>query len=99
MYGSYQRHVRESARVQVQRTQGHAVDGSSVQKHSTGALYPRVIFAYETPNGMRWGVSGPMYEQPCALAGAVMRPSATSRSPVTLACTSSPPAGASGPKT
>jgi hypothetical protein len=39
--------------------QGHASDGSSVQKHSCGGLYPHVIFAQETIEGLRYGVVGP----------------------------------------
>ena len=42
--------------------QGHHADGSSVQKHSAGGLYPCVIYAQETPSGLRWGVISP--EQP-----------------------------------
>ena len=32
--------------------QGHLEDGSSVQKHSAGPLYPYVIFAQETATGI-----------------------------------------------
>lgn len=39
--------------------QGHASDGSSVQKHSCGGLYPYVIFAQESINGIAYGVIGP----------------------------------------
>jgi hypothetical protein len=38
---------------------GHLGDGSSVQKHSAGPLYPYVIFAQETIEGLRYGVVGP----------------------------------------
>lgn len=38
--------------------QGHSNDGSSVQNHSVGDLYPFVVYAQETPQGMRWGVVG-----------------------------------------
>lgn len=39
--------------------QGHLGDGSSVQKHSAGPLYPYVIFAQETTTGIAFGVIGP----------------------------------------
>lgn len=39
--------------------QGHLEDGSSVQKHSAGGLYPYVIFAQETTTGIAYGVIGP----------------------------------------
>jgi len=39
--------------------QGHLEDGSSVQKHSAGGLYPYVIFAQETATGIAYGVIGP----------------------------------------
>lgn len=39
--------------------QGHLGDGSSVQKHSAGPLYPYVIFAEETLAGIVYGVIGP----------------------------------------
>ncbi len=39
--------------------QGHLNDGSSVQKHSAGGLYPYVIFAKDTPSGLRYGVLCP----------------------------------------
>ncbi len=39
--------------------QGHLSDGSSVQKHSAGGLYPYVIFAKDTPHGLRYGVLCP----------------------------------------
>jgi len=38
---------------------GHLADGSSVQKHSAGGLYPYVIFAQETVRGLEYGVIGP----------------------------------------
>ena len=38
---------------------GHLPDGSSVQKHSAGGLYPYVIFAKDTPSGLRYGVPCP----------------------------------------
>jgi hypothetical protein len=39
--------------------QGHLADGSSVQKHSAGGLYPFVLYAKETATGIRWGVITP----------------------------------------
>lgn len=39
--------------------QGHLPDGSSVQRHSAGGLYPFVLFARETERGVRWGVITP----------------------------------------
>lgn len=39
--------------------QGHLHDGSSVQRHSAGGLYPFVLFGRETPRGVRWGVLTP----------------------------------------
>jgi hypothetical protein len=38
------------------RYQGHLADGSSVQKHSAGGLYPYVLYAKETPDGVKWGI-------------------------------------------
>ena len=35
---------------------GHHADGSSIQKHSAGGIYPLVIFGQETPYGLLWGV-------------------------------------------
>lgn len=39
--------------------QGHHPDGSGVQRHSAGDLYPYVVFAKETPGGLRWGYIAP----------------------------------------
>jgi hypothetical protein len=39
--------------------QGHLPDGSGVQRHSAGGLYPFVIFAQETPSGLQYGVIDP----------------------------------------
>lgn len=39
--------------------QGHLADGSSVQKHSAGGLYPFVLYAQETDQGLRWGFISP----------------------------------------
>jgi hypothetical protein len=38
---------------------GHLPDGSSVQKHSAGGLYPYVLMARETPTGLMWGFMTP----------------------------------------
>lgn len=38
--------------------QGHHPDGSGVQQHSAGPLYPYVIFAQETPEGLKYGLIG-----------------------------------------
>ena len=43
--------------------QGHINDGSSVQKHSAGPLYPCVLFAQETPKGLQWGVITPQCQE------------------------------------
>lgn len=39
--------------------QGHLNDGSSIQKHSAGGLYPCVIYAQETPKGLQYGTITP----------------------------------------
>lgn len=47
---------------------GHLNDGSSVQKHSAGGIYPCVLFSQETPTGRKYGLitpdnqSGKLYE-------------------------------------
>lgn len=38
---------------------GHLPDGSSVQRHSAGGIFPGVIFAQETPEGLRYGLIHP----------------------------------------
>lgn len=48
--------------------QGHLADGSSVQKHSAGGLYPCVVYAQESPTGLVYGVISP-YDQDGTLAG------------------------------
>jgi len=53
------REVRDPAPVVDDEYQGHLADGSSVQKHSAGPLYPYVIFAQETVRGIEYGVIGP----------------------------------------
>lgn len=43
-----------------QAYQGHLADGSSVQKHSAGPLYPFIVFVREGgEDGYRWCVMGP----------------------------------------
>ena len=39
--------------------QGHCTDGSSVQKHSAGGLYPYIIFAKQCGDVLRYGVIKP----------------------------------------
>lgn len=39
--------------------QGHLSDGSSVQRHSAGGLYPYVMFAQQTEGGLKWGFIHP----------------------------------------
>lgn len=39
--------------------QGHLSDGSSVQRHSAGPIYPCVIFARQTDDGLTYGVITP----------------------------------------
>ena len=39
--------------------QGHLADGSSVQKHSAGGLYPYVIYAKQQGDVLRWGYIAP----------------------------------------
>lgn len=39
--------------------QGHCADGSSVQKHSAGGIYPYIVFAKDTPRGIRYGLLCP----------------------------------------
>jgi len=39
--------------------QGHLNDGSSIQKHSVGGIYPCVLFAQETPVGLQYGIITP----------------------------------------
>lgn len=39
--------------------QGHLPDGSSVQRHSAGGLYPFVLFAKDTPAGLLHGYIDP----------------------------------------
>ena len=38
---------------------GHLNDGSSVQKHSAGGLYPFIIFAKQCGDALRYGVLAP----------------------------------------
>jgi len=39
--------------------QGHLPDGSSIQRHSAGGLYPYVIFAKQQGDALRWGYMSP----------------------------------------
>lgn len=39
--------------------QGHLPDGSSVQRHSAGPLYPAVIGVHDKPTGREWFVIYP----------------------------------------
>ena len=39
--------------------QGHLSDGSSIQKHSAGGIYPYVIFAKQCGDSLRYGVIAP----------------------------------------
>lgn len=39
--------------------QGHLSDGSSIQKHSAGGIYPCVLFAQETSEGRKFGLITP----------------------------------------
>lgn len=39
--------------------QGHLSDGSGIQKHSAGGLYPFVLFVKDTPSGLRYGIIDP----------------------------------------
>jgi hypothetical protein len=43
--------------------QGHCADGSSVQKHSAGPLYPYIIFAKQADGTLDWGVLEPSGEE------------------------------------
>lgn len=44
--------------------QGHLPDGSGIQKHSAGGIYPYVLVAQESPLGLLWGVLQPGDEEP-----------------------------------
>ena len=39
--------------------QGHMPDGSSIQRHSAGGLYPYVIYARQSGESLRWGYIAP----------------------------------------
>lgn len=54
---------RPSRAVKESAYKGHVGDGSSVQKHSAGPLYPCVLFAQETPQGVKWGVIAPQCQE------------------------------------
>lgn len=38
---------------------GHLNDGSSVQRHSAGDIYPVVIYGQQTPTGVAYGLITP----------------------------------------
>jgi len=42
---------------------GHHADGSGIQNHSVGSLYPCILFKQETPNGMKWGLITPKNQE------------------------------------
>jgi hypothetical protein len=44
--------------------EGHLNDGSSVQAHSAGPLYPFVLFAKQCGDALRWGVITPAGQEP-----------------------------------
>ena len=39
--------------------EGHMPDGSSIQRHSAGGLYPYVIYAQQCGPVLRWGFIAP----------------------------------------
>lgn len=39
--------------------QGHLNDGSSIQKHSVGGMYPCIVYAQETCHGLKYGLITP----------------------------------------
>ena len=39
--------------------QGHLNDGSSIQKHSAGGIYPCIVYSQETPEGRKFGLITP----------------------------------------
>ncbi len=43
--------------------QGHLSDGSSVQKHSAGGLYPYIIYAKQHEGALLYGVLEPTGEE------------------------------------
>jgi hypothetical protein len=44
--------------------EGHLNDGSSVQAHSAGPLYPYVLFAKQVGDRLLWGVITPRGDEP-----------------------------------
>lgn len=40
--------------------QGHHSDGSSIQKHSAGGIYPCIVYAQETRAGLQYGLITPL---------------------------------------
>ena len=39
--------------------QGHLADGSSIQKHSAGGLFPYILFGKQAGEKLLWGVMAP----------------------------------------
>lgn len=39
--------------------QGHLPDGSSIQRHSAGGLYPYIVYAQQKGDALRWGYIAP----------------------------------------
>lgn len=39
--------------------QGHLSDGSSIQKHSAGGIFPYIVFAKQSVDKLLWGVLSP----------------------------------------
>jgi len=42
---------------------GHHKDGSGIQNHSVGELYPCIIYSQETPEGRKFGLITPKDQQ------------------------------------
>lgn len=64
-----------------QAYQGHLADGSSVQKHSAGPVYPFIVFNREGDDetGIRWCVMGPGIEGELQFASSLAAFSAAQR--------------------
>jgi hypothetical protein len=43
--------------------QGHCADGSGVQKHSAGGIYPYIVFAKQCGPALQYGVLEPSGEE------------------------------------
>ncbi len=39
--------------------EGHLPDGSGIQRHSAGLIYPYVILARQKSDSLEWGIIGP----------------------------------------